>query len=251
MHDDFFLTNQATDTANIGIYFKYREGTDTGWTGTISAASPNGVVNILADAVTLAGSAAPTHGAGIVGLQGWRMTRGPEARRRLRMVARVKLDVYDRSAANENRACIFVGFTDQTAYEFPAYDTGGAGEVISAATDFIGFIAGSRTDTGWVAVAAKSTPNDSGDIKLALGANIVSNEWATLEIEVLRVMGGTDTGGVANFYVDGQLKGSIGSPVANNFTLYPCAYIFLEDTGGRRNLAVDYINVSSLRDTGD
>jgi hypothetical protein len=248
MFDDFFPTNIAADTANVGLYFNYREGTDTGWTGLVSATLPHGVVYIKPDAVVLAGSAAPTHAAGIVGKAIWKAGMGPGNTGRLRLVARVMLPTVSRTAPNRQLA--FIGFTDNTAYEVPIYDTG-AGP-ISAAADAVGFVVASRTDTGWNGYAVKSTAGDSGDQQVVLGRSPTSGQWATLEVEVIRATG--DTGGRANFYVDGELRGSINSPVATDTPLAPAVYVMLEDTGlsgTAGGIQVDFVGVSGTRDTGD
>lgn len=248
MLDDFLPNNIAADTANAGLFFNYREGTDTGWTGLVSATLPHGVVYIKPDAVVLAGSAAPTHGAGITGKAIWKAGMGPGNVGSLRLVARVKIPTVSRNAPN--RESIFVGFTDNAAYEMPIYDTGVGS--ISAAADAVGFILGSRSDTGWIGASVKSTANDSGDQQVVLFKNPSSNIWTTLELLVQR--GNGDTGGKAYFFVDGELRGSIDSPVATDTPLAPAIYAMLEDTGlsgTAGGVLVDYVMVSGTRDTGD
>jgi hypothetical protein len=248
MFDDFFPVNIAADTANVGTYFNYREGTDTGWTGLVSATLPHGVAIIKPDAVVLAGSAAPTHAAGIVGKAIWKAGSGPGNTGNLRLVARVMLPTVSRTSPNRQSA--FIGFTDNTAFEMPIYDTGAG--AISAAADAVGFVLGARTDTGWNGYAVKSTAGDSGDQQVVLGKAPTSGRWTTLEIEVIRNTG--DTGGRANFYVDGELRGSINSPVATDTPLAPAVYAMLEDTGlsgTAGGIQVDFVGVSVTRDSGD
>lgn len=246
--DDFIPMNIAADTALAGTFFNYREGTDTGWTGLVSATLPHGVFNITPDAVVLAGSAAPTHGAGIVGKAVWKAGMGPGNKGLLRLVARIKIATVSRNAPD--RKIVFVGFTDNTAYELPIYDTG-AGP-ISAAADAVGFVLGSRTDTGWNGYAVKSTPNDSGDQQVVLGRAPVSNKWTTLRLDVVRGTG--DTGGKAYFYVDDELRGSIDSPIATDTPMAPAIYTMMEDTGlsgAAGVLGIDLVHVGGTRDTGD
>lgn len=233
---DDFLGDVVADQWNVV------EG-DTG-AGSASAiqAGTNGIFRLY----STAGVATPASGEGQAinsGALNWKANQGPgSASGRLRFAARLKLESVNRSS---KRIHVFAGFTDNTSYEFPAYDTGAG--VISAAADYCGFLFSPGGDTGWSGVAGKSTAGDSGDQVDHLTNSITANKYDTLEVELAR--GTSDTGGSATFFVNGVPKGRINSPVASNVALTPVIAAFQQDTGGEY-VDIDWMNVSAPRDTG-
>mgnify|MGYP001045680788 FL=1 len=228
----------------VGDEWNYVEG-DTGSSGALVAGT-NGVFRLLGsntDAAAPSAVRALNSGALNWKANQGRGTGGPNGSR-LRMGARIKIESADRSA---KRQSVFVGFTDLTTAEMPAYDTGAG--VISPASDLVGFLYGARADTGWSGVAAKSIAGDSGDQLVVLGAQYgpSSNVYTDLEVEISR--GAGDTGGKATFYINGVARGVINSPVGSAVALTPIIATFDEDTGARF-VDVDWINVSAPRDTG-
>jgi hypothetical protein len=232
---DDFLGDLVRDEWN------YVEG-DTGSSGAIQAAT-NGVFRLLGSSTD---AAAPASVRALnSGALNWKADQGPgRYSGRLRMGARLKLESASRSA---KRQSVFVGFTDITTAEMPAYDTGAG--VLSPAADMVGFLFGARADTGWSGVAVKSTAGDSGDQLVVLGASYgpTSNVYTTVEVELTR--GISDTGGKATFFIDGVARGSINSPVNSAVAMTPVVATFDEDTGARF-VDIDWINVSAPRDTG-
>lgn len=195
--------------------------------------------------LTVSGTVAAAPGSG-VGLNGgllqWKPNAGPDGSEGyLRMSARIKVG----SNVNDTgrRMSLFVGFTDSVAAEMPIYDTG-AGP-ITTASDAVGFMLGSRADTGWSGVAV-AADTDRTAISLDTGQKV--GVYDDLEIVVRR--GNSDTGGAASFFINGVPVGRIDSPVTSTVALTPAIYAFPEDTGGGMTVDIDYINVSSFRDTG-
>lgn len=228
---DDFLGDLVADEWNVV------EG-DTGNSGAIVA----GVNGVLRLQLSLTGTMTPAGGVGINGgaLQ-WKANQGPTPYSgALRMGARIKTGLHT------DFGSMFVGFTDNTAAEAPIYDTGGA--IISPAADAVGFIWGPRGDTGFMAVSAKSTAGDSGDQQATTGIEPVAGQYTTLEVEISR--GINDTGGRATFFVNGQAKATINSPINTGVALTPAIWIsgLATDTGNR--LDIDWMNVSAPRDTG-
>lgn len=223
--------------------------TDTGNANSLQAGT-NGVFRLFST-MHPGTPNAPTSTGKLSGLVGpslnWKANQGPGAQSgRLRFGTRLKINTVARAEAlGTNRIHVFAGFTDLTTIEMPAYDTGAG--VISAASDLVGFLFSPGGDTGWSAVAAKSTAGDSGDLIDHLSAAVTGNTYQTLEVEVHR--GASDTGSTATFYIDGKAVGSISSPVASAVALTPAIYAFGQDTG-TNFVDVDWVNVSAPRDTG-
>lgn len=220
-------------------------GQSEGPSATGFVALANGVFRIGLSATVTAGSQAPAQGAVLTnGLQ-WKVDGPGAGEGRLRMSARVKLSQYDLTRSDTGKACVFVGFTDvASTVEIPIYDTGGLA-VVSTATDAVGFICGSRTDTGWSAIAVNAGTDRA---PVVVDTGLEQNVWDVLEVEIHQGQG--DTGGTATFWVNGEPKGTIASPIGTNVALTPVVAAFIEDSGQPVNIDVDYINVAAPRDTG-
>jgi hypothetical protein len=256
IHDDFHggaYGTGAADTGEAGDFF-LAKCTDTGVKGSLVDAT-NGVFRITSSATittaTPAGSSKSIVGKALA----WKMNQGPNnGAGRLRMSARIKASDYP-SKTSGDWSGIFVGFTDALTHEVPMYDTGRGGDsgasAVSPASDAVGFLWGTGGDTGWRGVSATSGSggaNDSGDQQVTLTTvRPTANEYVTLEVELLRAAG--DTGGRADFYINGQLKGRINSPVNPTVALTPVVSFY--DTGGANTFDIDWINVSAPRDTGE
>lgn len=173
----------------------------------------------------------------------WKADQGPGADGEIRFAARVKLGSVDRTT---NRIHAFAGFKDVSTIEHSAHDTGAG--VISASADYVGFMFSPGGDTGWSGVAGKSTAGDSGDQVVSLDTGVEANVYDYLEVVVKRGTG--DTGGTATFFINGQPKGSINSPVASSAALYPVVSGFQQDTGSQ-GVDIDIFEPSGLRDTGE
>jgi hypothetical protein len=219
------------------------EGLAAGQTGFTQ--TTNGVFRIGLSHSIAAGAQAPANGAVLTnGLQ-WKADGSGAGEGRLRMSARVKLSQYDLARSDTGKACVFVGFTDvASTVEIPIYDTGAG--VISTATDAVGFILGSRADTGWAAAAVN---NNTDATVVVVDTGVEQNVWDVLEVEIHQGQG--DTGGTATFWVNGQPKGSISSPIGTDVALTPVVAAFMEDSGQGVNIDIDYINVAAPRDTGE
>ena len=208
--------------------------------------TPTGTNGILRLFHTVSTAAPKAPGAGLAvghGRLAWAGDQGPGPESgRLRFGARLKTESVNRSS---KRVHIFAGFTDNAVYEYPAYDTGAG--VISNASDYMGFMLSPGGDTGWSAVAGKSTAGDSGDQLVHLSADVTANKYNVVELEYTRSAG--DTGGRVTFFIDGDALGSFETPIASSTRLSPCIYAFQQDTGGER-VEIDWINVSAPRDTG-
>lgn len=220
---------------------------DTGVTAGVLTTATNGLVRLkTSDSATIH----TTNGALTQGLfKNWKANQGAPKTGRLRMSARIKSSVVGTTAAT-GRTHLFVGLCDSGGAETPAYDTGAG--VISNAADLVGFLyspTGENSD--WTAIAAKSTAGDSGDQLVATGKTPASNTYTTLEVEVRSGPG--DTGGTANFWIDGTPVGQISSPVGSAIAMTPHIGIWAQDTGFQADnyLDVDYVNISALRDTGE
>lgn len=230
--------NQAADTGVpiYGNHFRRLAG-DTGHHAAFVAGT-NGVFRLFS---TPSVGAAKTAAAGqaIGGALQWKGNAGPDNRNgTLRFAARLKAETINRSI---KRLHIFAGFTDIATFEYPCFDTGAG--VQTAADDFVGFMFSPGGDTGWSAVSGRAT----SDQVLALGVAPVTNTYDIIEVEVSR--GTSDTGGSATFYVNGRAVGRIDSPVSSSVALNPVIYAFQQDTG-MEYLDIDYVHVSSTRDTG-
>ena len=252
MSDTGLHTMTINDTGIAGQFFYSKTG-DTGIKGGLVAGT-NGVYRITSSE-TVGTATADASSRGIVGKQlAWKANQGPGPQSgRLRMSARVKMSAYP-TASSGDLAGMFVGFTDSGGHELPAYDTGRTGDsgasAVVVASDLVGFLWGSRGDTGFRGISNTSGSggtNDSGAQQVTLTTTApTDNKWVTLEVEIHR--GISDTGGTATFYIDGQPKGSISSPINLANALTPCVYF--NDTGGAVNFDIDWINVSAPRDTG-
>ncbi len=222
---------------------------DTGISGGAIANITNGVLRLSGSEtqpVTSEGAIALTQGL----FKQWKADQGGRKNGRLRLSARVKHSVVS-AAAEAGRVHMFVGFSDSGGAEFPAYDTGGG--IITPASDAIGFIyspTGAATDR-WTMVAAKSTAGDSGDQQASPSSAVapVSNVYDTLEVEVRNGIG--DTGGSGHFWLNGKKVGSINSPVGSGIALTPWIGAWVQDTGLATQLDIDYVAISSPRDTGE
>jgi len=249
MSDTGLHTMVINDTGIAGQFFYSKTG-DTGVKGGLVAGT-NGVYRITSSA-TITTATPEGSSRGVVGKQlAWKANQGPGGQSgRMRFGARIKASQYP-TATSGDWAGMFLGFTDSGGHETPVYDTGRSGDsgasAVTLASNLVGFLWGTGGDTGWRGVSAKSTAGDSGDQQVTLTTVApTANVWTTLEVEVHR--GGSDTGGTATFYVDGQAKGTIFSPIASSVAMTPCVYF--HDTGGATNLDIDWINVSAPRDTG-
>ncbi len=200
----------------------------------------------------------------------WKANMGSGAHAgRLRFGCRIKVDPQGGSRQNSgeswNSSGIFLGFTDTgilATVEMPYSDTGIAASTEATDTgrlhagteayNCVGFYYGERSDTGWRGISASSgstaIANDSGDQEVLLDAtNPTANRWYTLEVEIKRGPG--DTGGTATFWIDGQSKGTIVSPISTSVPLTPVIALIVSDTG-QAALDIDWIAVSGPRDTG-
>jgi hypothetical protein len=222
---------------------------DTGISGGAIANITNGVLRLTGSEtqpVTSEGAIALTQGL----FKQWKADMGGRKNGRLRLTARVKHSVVS-TTAEAGRVHMFVGFSDTGGAEFPAYDTGGG--IITPAADAVGFIyspTGATTDR-WTMVAAKSTAGDSGDQQASPSTAVapVSNVYDTLEVEVRN--GISDTGGSGHFWINGKKVGTINSPVGSGIALTPWIGAFMQDTGLATQLDIDYVAISSPRDTGE
>ena len=216
----------------------------SGDTGTASGlqAGTNGVWRLMqTPSATMAKTSAAAEEINSSSLQ-WKADQGPGKDGELRFAARVKLGSVSRTT---NRLHVFAGFKDVASIEHPAYDTGGG--IISASSDYVGFMFSPGGDTGWSAVAAAGVAGDSGDTTVALDTGVAANVYDYLEVVVRHSHG--DTGGRATFFINGQPKGSIDSPVGSTTALVPCVSAWQQDTGSQY-ADVDIFEVSGLRDTG-
>lgn len=244
--EDFYGSpdNQNDDTgkAVTSSPFNARYG-DTGHKSRYRVGTNNGVFALFQTPSATA-ALAPGSGVSLQGGANFDPDQGPgDYPNWLRLACRLRLENVTRTA---KRIHVFAGFTDIQTYEYPAYDTGAG--VISAATDYMGFMFSPGGDTGWSGVAGKGTAGDSGDQVVALDTGVAANIYDTLELEYRRDAG--DTGGVVTFWVNGEPKGRIVSPVrSSGASLAPCVFAFQQDTGGEY-VDIDWINVAALRDTG-
>ena len=163
---------------------------------------------------------------------------------RLRIAARLNLSVLAGSQ-------VFVGFTDNAAGEFPAYDTGGG--VISQAADCVGWLFGQEnqgTAAVWQGVAVKSTPNDSGDLLLTTTARPTVGVYDVLEIVMDSNPNPANSYGiVANFFLNGRSMGQIQAPVLETTAMTPVVAVCTTDAQALV-VDLDWVAVSAQRDTG-
>jgi hypothetical protein len=242
LFEDFLGTWDDTGKPMPGSGLRAVVG-DTGHTSNILDTGTNGVYRLL-NAISTGAVKSNAAGVGLTGsaLQ-WKANQGPGgASGWLRFGARLKLaGVTQAEATGSNRIHMFAGFTDHIAWEFPAYDTGAG--LIGAADDFVGFLFSPGGDTGLAGVSGRA----GTDQTVHLDTGINANEYVTLEIEVSR--GPSDTGGMATFYIDGEPKGSIVSPITSSVALTPVVMAFVQDTGDNY-VDIDWVNVAAPRDTG-
>jgi len=207
--------------------------------------APNGIIRLTSSV----GTGTPD---GIFcGLTGpipqWKANQGgPSGTGKLRMGCRLRI------ADIAKMGVLFCGFTDVVGAEFPIFDTGIAGtdtgtNFVSTAKDAVGIHFGLSGDTGWVAMAVANDV-DRLEVPLTPGVAPASATWITLETEIRR--GAGDTGGVAYFYIDGQLKGSIISPITSSVGLTPIVSI-ADHSAQTAVLDVDWMAVSGPRDSGE
>jgi hypothetical protein len=253
---DDFLGHQKLDT---GGFWRPILGTDTGAEGAVGIASGlhGGVAAIKCSnnfELAAGGTGATTLSALVGTGRNFHASQG-----RMRMAARVRPN----DTGSDGNKTIFVGFSDDTGtVEFPMwFDTGtkggGAagisGDLSAKASDAIGLLCSAISDTGlglavnkWTAVAVAGGTVTTAPVQADTGA--VSEKWSNLEIVYDR----GDTGGIAQFYVNGIRIGSITTPVATTAKLSPWIGIgqHTVDTGSTE-MFVDWVNVSQARDTGD
>lgn len=245
--DDFIGDTGRDLSSNTDPYWRLING-DTGAhdTGTNQASvdvkpGTSGIVRI-----TNGTNPKPDARLGLTGSLCWKGNQGSgptTAKNGLRMGARVKMHgFHDTGNSDVN---VWIGFTDTTASEVPVMDTGGA--VVSTATNAFGIAFNSRAaggDTGWVGYAVNGGTDRT---PVVLDTGVKDNVYDVVEMELHH--GPSDTGGTVTFYVNGEPKGSIASPVAMNVALAPQILVW-GDTGGGQQVDVDWINVSAPRDTG-
>lgn len=223
--------------------------TDTGITTAAIANITNGVFRFggseTQPVVADAGAQALTQGL----FKQWKADMGGRKNGRLRLSARVK-SANISTTAEAGRAHIFVGFSDSGGLEVPAYDTGAG--VISQASDLVGFLfapSAASAPSNWQCISAKSTAGDSGDQLVASGVGPTANVYDALEVEVRS--GNSDTGGAAHFWINGRKVGVINSPVGSGVALTPWIGTWMQDTGLATSFDIDYVAISSPRDTGE
>jgi len=109
---------------------------------------------------------------------------------------------------------------------------------------------GVNANAGTVTAGAVGTEG-TGVVEAPTG--MVANKWDTIEVELVSGLDGSgDTGGYANFFLNGKGVGRIDSPVASTARLTPIVSL-----GGHVTLAthhsmqLDYIGAWGQRDTGD
>lgn len=226
-----FFEDFVGDTGPTSGRVQYLES-DTGHTRSIPVAT-NGLFRI-----TLSSSSAKTPaGVALINLgdkQTWKANQG-----QLRMAVRLKI-----SALNGSQN-VFVGFTDTGGTEMPFHDTGAAA-IQSTASNGVGFLYGGSgaTATVWTGVGVKANTDGTS----VAGTAPTANKFDVLEV-IISDSGSNGSGDVAHFYQNGILKGRMTSPLTTTTALYPVVAAFARDTGAL-SVDVDYINVSSNRDTG-
>lgn len=211
---------------------------DTGSTGSAIQAFTGGVYRLQLSATV---DASPS---GVLALNMGSLQFDPDGaagtdKGQLRLRTRIKLP-------SLTIGSVFVGFTDATAAEMPAYDTGAG--VLTPATDCFGFIYGENGDTGWHLVASQNGTDQ--EAVASFGGSVVSptaNVYQVLECLYERDAG--DTGGSAYFYIDGKLVGSISNPI-QMVGMTPQVSIFEVNSTGAGAVDLDDWNPSVLRDTG-
>jgi len=252
--DDFIGDTGRSVRGGTDIHWRILDGdtgTDTG-SNVFLTPGTNGILRMRNGDTPINGTRM-----GITGLLKWKGNQGAiptDNKTPLRMAARLKMgqvldadtgtsEFKDTGQGNVN---VWVGFTDTIANEIPVMDSGGV--IISTATDAVGIAYGSRNtnggDTGWVGYNVNGGTDGT---PVALGVTPTVNSYDVVEIEIHH--GASDTGGTASFYVNGQLKGSVASPIAMNVALAP-QILMWGDSGGGQQVDIDWINISAPRDTG-
>jgi hypothetical protein len=222
-------------------------GTDTGSNVRIVAGT-SGIMRISNGDTPINGTRM-----GVTGSLQWKGNQGSiptDNKTPLRMATRLKISDVGGTPqfkdTGQGTTNVWVGFTDTMVSEIPVMDTGGV--IISTATNAVGIAYGTRNtnggDTGWVGYNVNAGTDGT---PVVLGDTPTVNTYDVLEIEVHH--GASDTGGTASFYINGQLKGSVASPIAMNVALAP-QILMWGDSGGGRFVDVDWVNVSAPRDTG-
>lgn len=241
--DDFISDTGRGFRTNTDMHWRIIDGdtgTDTGSNVRIQAGT-SGVLRITNGDTPKADARM-----GITGALSWKGNQGSgptDSKNGLRLGVRIKATGYQDTGNSDVN--VWVGFTDTIASEVPVMDTGGA--VVSTATNAFGIAFNSRAaggDTGWVAYAVNGGTDRT---PVVLDTGVTDNVYDVLEMELHH--GPSDTGGTVTFYINGQPKGSIASPVAMNVALCPQVLVW-GDTGGGQTVDVDWINVSGPRDTG-
>jgi len=206
---------------------------DTGATSSLGYTSAtNGVMRLSWSGTPVN---APAHCIGIStnAMKNWKANQG-----NLRFGARVKIPVL----ASVNA---YIGFSDSGGADFPAYDTGtnAAAGFLSNMTDGVGFMYSNLgSSTVWRGVATKGDADQS--IAGTSSQTPTANTYDVLEIELSQ-----DSGQRADFYLNGAHMGRITDPLNAASGLSPGVWLFGSDTGTLQ-IDIDWINVSSNRDTG-
>ena len=260
---DDFLTTEFTDTGTArphagGVYFAPIV-TDTGnvfihRTGLgVAAGAAGGVGGVIRMGPIAQGTQTPagTNTSLVSRSAAWKGNQGPGAfPGYLRFGCRVKCP--GNADSVWNAGSIFAGFADTGvlgAGTFPIYDTGASDTGgIAAVADAVGFLFGENsTHVGIRGVSALNGATGRKTVTLTTTEPVV-NKWQTWELEFTR--GISDTGGTVRFYIDGEIKGKIESPIRTLFPLVPYVGIMASDTGAPI-LDVDWIAACGMRDTGD
>jgi len=229
----------------VGDTGRSLDNTDPTWR--IFKADTGAVVSIrnsTGGVLRLATGATPTEQAklGISAAMQWKGNQGAgpnDGKAPVRLAARVRI-----SDTGFTKCAMWMGFTDTNVAEAPVIDTGGA--IVSVATNAVGIGFSNRGsgDTGLVAYAVNG---DTNRTPVVLDTGYTLGKYVDLEVAIHH--GPSDTGGTATFYVNGEPKGSISSPLGMAIPLAP-QILFWSDTGGMALLDIDWVNVSGPRDTG-
>lgn len=241
--DDFVGDTGRPFRANTDPYWRAIDGdtgTDTG-SNIVQVPGTSGILRLTNGDTPNADARM-----GITGSLMWKGDQGSgpsTAKNGLRMAARLKATGWHDTGNSDVN--VWVGFTDTVASEVPVMDTGGA--IVSTATNAFGIAFNSRAaggDTGWVGYAVNAGTDRT---PVVLDTGVKDNVYDVVEMELHH--GPSDTGGTVTFYVNGEPKGAISSPVAMNAALCP-QILMWGDTGGGQQVDIDWVNVSAPRDTG-
>lgn len=224
LFDDFLGATQALSTTVVNGW-RSRKGSDAqavDWTVT---PSPGGeIVGTIGDTTASMAVSGVQLDAGL----SFKANQGE-----LVFQARVKL-------SQITLLSVFLGFTDQTAaLEMPIHSAASANTITTNATDAVGFFfdTSMTADTWWLAGVA----NDVDATHQNTGFAPVADTYETFRIEV-------SVTGVARFYRNGQLVGSLMSgAVTPTVALTPVIAGFNRDTSNTPTITADYVLASALR----